>query len=157
MFISVISTIATITKASFSQKVMTFLLFLHENMLWVLIRSSLLMCTHNLCFHGEVRKIFIRYPFLSNVMLHHASFVPVILAPCFFFTHLHSYICSSKIRVKCQENLHLKMSSVYVVCCIFLQTFQTYFWHIGKQCGPRSDCSLRSSLIWVHTFCNNDF
>ena len=23
----------------------------------------------------------------------------------------------------------------------------------GKQCGPRSDCSYRSSLFWVHTFC----
>ena len=29
--------------------------------------------------------------------------------------------------LKCQENLHLKMSSVFVVCWIFLQTFQTYF------------------------------
>ena len=25
--------------------------------------------------------------------------------------------------------------------------------HFCKQCGPRSDCSLRSSLIWVHTIC----
>ena len=23
----------------------------------------------------------------------------------------------------------------------------------GKQCGPRSDCSCRSSLFWVHTVC----
>ena len=23
----------------------------------------------------------------------------------------------------------------------------------GKQCGPRSDCSYRSSLFWVHTAC----
>ena len=23
----------------------------------------------------------------------------------------------------------------------------------GKQCGPRSDCSYRSSLFWVHTVC----
>ena len=23
----------------------------------------------------------------------------------------------------------------------------------GKQCGPRSDCSYRSSLIWVYTVC----
>ena len=23
----------------------------------------------------------------------------------------------------------------------------------GKQCGPRSDCSYRSSLVWVHTVC----
>ena len=25
--------------------------------------------------------------------------------------------------------------------------------HCCKQCGPRSDCSSRSSLIWVHTVC----
>ena len=29
-----------------------------------------------------------------------------------------------------------KSASENVVCCIFLQTFQTYFLHIGKQCGP---------------------
>ena len=23
----------------------------------------------------------------------------------------------------------------------------------GKQCGPRSDCSYRSSLFWVHAVC----
>ena len=23
----------------------------------------------------------------------------------------------------------------------------------GKQCGPRSDCSFRSSLFWVHAVC----
>ena len=42
---------------------------------------------------------------------------------------------SSHISLKCQETLHLKISSAYVVCCIFLQTFQTYILHIGKQCG----------------------
>ena len=25
--------------------------------------------------------------------------------------------------------------------------------HCCKRCGPRSDCSFRSSLIWVHTVC----
>ena len=25
--------------------------------------------------------------------------------------------------------------------------------HFCKQCGSRSDCSFRSSLIWVHTVC----
>ena len=129
--------------------------------------------------------------------------------------------CLQKWLLKSQamtKQLHLKMSSVYVVCWIFLQTFQTYFciqansvdpdqtapkgavWsgstlfakmtfkitsndkatasenvvclcrllnilanfsnlflHTGKQCGPRSDCSQRSSLIWVHTVCKNDF
>ena len=31
------------------------------------------------------------------------------------------------LTLKCQENLHLKMSSIYVVCWIFLQIFQTSF------------------------------
>ena len=31
-----------------------------------------------------------------------------------------------------------------------------YFRHTDKQCGLRSDCSLRSSLIWVHTACNRE-
>ena len=37
------------------------------------------------------------------------------------------YPGSTGLRLKCQENLYLKMSTVYVVCWIFLQTFQTYF------------------------------
>ena len=49
-----------------------------------------------------------------------------------------------------------KTASENVVCWIFLQTSQSYFLHTGKQCGPRSDCSFRSSLIWVHTVCRND-
>ena len=49
------------------------------------------------------------------------------------------------------------MSSVFVVCCNFHATFSNLLLHTGKQCGPRSDCSLRSSLIWVHTVCKNDF
>ena len=37
-------------------------------------------------------------------------------------------------------------SAAYVVCYIFLQTFQTYILHIGKQCGPRSDLKEQSDL-----------
>ena len=43
------------------------------------------------------------------------------------------------------------MSSVNVVCCIFLQTFQTHFLHTGKQCEPRSG----STLFATMTFKNN--
>ena len=39
------------------------------------------------------------------------------------------------------------MLSLYVVCWIFLQTFQTFF------CIQ----TVWSSLIWVHTVCKNDF
>ena len=53
------------------------------------------------------------------------------------------------LTLKRQEKLHLKLSSVYVVCWIFLQTFQTYF------CIPAN--SMDPDQIWVHTVCKNDF
>ena len=50
------------------------------------------------------------------------------------------------------------MLSVYVVCWIFLQTFQTYFFNTGKECGPdQIEEQSRSSLIWVRTVSKNDF
>ena len=42
-------------------------------------------------------------------------------------SHMHLCRQSHFWPWKCQENLCLKMSSVYVLCWIFLQTFQTYF------------------------------
>ena len=54
-----------------------------------------------------------------------------------------------------------KPASENVVCLRrllnILANFSNLFLHTGKQCGPRSDCSSRSSLIWVHTVCKNDF
>ena len=49
-----------------------------------------------------------------------------------------------------KAKIHLKMSSAQVVCCIFLLTLFDLYKYRGEQCGPRSDCSYRSSLIWVH-------
>ena len=43
------------------------------------------------------------------------------------------------------------MSSVYVVCWMFLQTFQTYF-RIQA-----NSVDTDQSLVWVHTVCKNDF
>ena len=48
------------------------------------------------------------------------------------------------------------MPSVYVVCWIFLQTFQTYFC-IQANSVDLDQTAPRSSLIWVHTVCRNDF
>ena len=48
------------------------------------------------------------------------------------------------------------MSSVYVVCWIFLQTFQTYFCIQANSVDPDQTAPKRSSLIWVHTVCRND-
>ena len=53
------------------------------------------------------------------------------------YTFLH---CSPYIEL--WNNCHL--------LCLLLVIFKSHF---RKQCGPRSDCSFRSSLIWVHTVC----
>ena len=54
-----------------------------------------------------------------------------------------------------------KTASENVVCLCrllnILADFSNLFLHTGKQCEPWSDCSYRSSLIWVHTVCKNDF
>ena len=54
-----------------------------------------------------------------------------------------------------------KPASENVVCLYplldILANFSNLFLLTGKQCGPRSDCSYRSSLIWVHTVCRSDF
>ena len=43
------------------------------------------------------------------------------------------------------------MLSVYVVCWIFLQTFQTYFCIQANSVDPDQT----APLIWVHTVCKN--
>ena len=50
-----------------------------------------------------------------------------------------------------------KIPSVFVVCCNFLLTLFTKAKYRDKQCGPRSDCSYRSSLIGVYTVCWKGF
>ena len=62
-----------------------FFLFLHKKLLWVLIRSAsllLIMSTHNICFYGELEKIF---PDLSS---NTPSFLTLVLLnpdmPCLY-------------------------------------------------------------------------
>ena len=49
--------------------------------------------------------------------------------------------------LKRQENLHLKMSSVYGVCWIFLQTFQTYFCIPANSVDPEEQSGLGSHCL----------
>ena len=57
------------------------------------------------------------------------------------------------LALKAAARIHLKMPSAQVVCCMFLLTLFDYCKYGGIQCGPRSDSSLRSSLVWVHLVC----
>ena len=47
--------------------------------------------------------------------------------------------------------------SAFVVCCKCLLTLFNKVKYRDKQCGPRSDCSYRSSLIGVYTVCWKGF
>ena len=50
------------------------------------------------------------------------------------------------------KNLTLNAPFATKVVCFprLLKCFRSLY---GKQCGPRSDCSYRSSLFWVHAVC----
>ena len=72
-------------------------------------------------------------------------------------------IQSVAISLKVSPKMHLKMSSalshllhrfanVIDYKCNLL-TLVTNYVNIVKQCGPRSDCSSWSSLIWFYTVC----
>ena len=51
-----------------------------------------------------------------------------------------------KLTLKRQEKLHLKMLSVYVVYCIFLQTFKTYFCIQANSVDP--DQTAPRGAVW---------
>ena len=66
----------------------------------------------------------------------------------------HTYTLLTKMTAKKSYHLSLKQNSLKAP----IPTKVVYFSRLlkclrslyGKQCGPRSDCSYRSSLIWVH-------
>ena len=62
----------------FNPKVMQFFLFLHKNIYCgYSLEAPQLISTHNICFRGEVRKMFTWYPLLSRPMnMHKATYVP---------------------------------------------------------------------------------
>ena len=70
---------------------------------------------------------------------------------------MHIFLYSAQILTLKLKKKKKKSASENVVClCRLLNSlanFSNLFLHTGKQCGPRSDCS----LIWVHTVCRNDF
>ena len=78
--------------------------------------------------------------YILNVAAHMLLKHPIFIT-CTFVTF---YICP--LPLKRQEELHLKMSSVYVVCWIFLQTFQTYFCIQANSVDP--DQTAPKGAVW---------
>ena len=59
--------------------------------------------------------------------------------------------------LKCQENLHLKMSSVYVVYWIFLQSFQIYFCIQANSVHPDQTAPRGAVRSWSTQFAKLTF
>ena len=75
-------------------------------------------------------------------------------------------IIKETICIKCQSPFSWKIKKNLSKCCLALtlkapittivsalSSACDFKSHFCKQCGPRSDCSFRNSLIWVHTVC----
>ena len=86
---------------------------------------------------------------------------PICYNASFPITRLQWFKAVHESPIDLTLKLPRKSASENVVCLCrllnILANFSNLFLHTGKQCGPRSDCSYRSSLIWVHTVCRNDF
>ena len=71
-FLNLINSIAIDMVLFSSGKVLISFLFLHENICFGYSleapRRGASMSTHNICFHGEIRKILYGYPLLSVAM-----------------------------------------------------------------------------------------
>ena len=117
-----------------------------RHMLWVLIRSTSISNEypqHNYVSMENWRQLSQNYQQFWT--LFSILFWPKV---CF--------LCSCFLTLKCKENL-LYMSFVYVVCWIFLQTFQTYFCIKANivhpdQTAPRAAVWSRSTLFAKMTF-----
>ena len=57
---------------------------------------------------------------------------------------------SMKITQYVELTLNGPIATKVVCFSRLLKCFRSFY---GKQCGPRSDCSYRSSLVWVHAVC----
>ena len=81
---------------------------------------------------------------MSDFLISHTFFVQT-----FFLYHIfHGYY----IYPKCVDTLTLNAPIAAKVVCFsrLLKCLRSLY---GKQCGPRSNCSYRSSLFWVHAVC----
>ena len=61
----------------------------------------------------------------------------------------HSTIPFTSVNNKIEISLKAQIATKVVCFSRLLKCLRSLY---DKQCGPRSDCSCRSSLIWVHLF-----
>ena len=79
-----------------------------------------------------------------------AQTVPLALLPLYCLSPTYMELCRW-LRSHCLLLTLDAPIATKVVCLSRLMKCLRSFY--GKQCGPRSDCSYRSSLFWVHAVC----
>ena len=97
--------------------------------LWKRLIEMLQMSTHNKCFHEKIRMVI----FLNRSLARSVSMVVMFLSRDF--------------------TLRLPVTTFVVYSSLLLMFLGSLY---CKQYGPRSDCSLWSSLISVHIVCFHD-
>ena len=98
------------------------------------LAEALLMSTHNICFHGEIRQIFTWYPLLSRPMnyIHADMSQPLTISTGIFFNTF--------------------LTKINLCSCLTLVLLNPDIPCLCKQCRSRSvGFWRRSQLIWICT------
>ena len=72
-----------------------------------------------------------------------------------FQFHYSTFLCRYTYFLvkRCLERTYYHLKRQSQLLSSALSSASYFKSHFCKQCGPRSDCPFRSSLIWVHTVC----
>ena len=78
----------------------------------------------------------------------------LLLLPLFMGLCVWSLFCCAVLSVLSGFSINLTLKAPIATTVVCLSRLLKYLRSLyGKQCGPRSDCSYRSSLFWVHAVC----
>ena len=66
------------------------------------------------------------------------------------FTHSYNWKTAKTVHFPIHLTLNAPIATKVVCFSRLLKCLRSLY---GKQCGPKSDCSYRSSLFWVHAVC----
>ena len=78
---------------------------------------------------------------------------PLVSSSKYSVARKYFYSSCRKMWQKCLKTLLTHTAQIATKVACFSRLLKCLRSLYGKQCGPRSDCSYRSSLFWVHDVC----
>ena len=112
---------------------------------------------HNAAFHQSTLYVMVKKMlrqkitiYFCKLLLDTSSYVQWTIQSLLYHTRRKSPLVYKGLK-NSKLSLPLMRQSQQVVC--FSRLLKRLRSLYGKQCGPRSDCSYRSSLFWVHAVC----